>query len=68
LGRTNVIHAALGAGEASAAFLYRVRRLAAYRSNGTVDPPVVTATDDGGAPSIETEPTNGPNPGAWKDA
>lgn len=68
LGRTNVIHAALGAGEASAAFLYRVRRLAAYRSNGTVDPPVAAATDESGGPSIETEPTNSPSPGAWKDA
>jgi predicted RNA-binding protein YlxR (DUF448 family) len=68
LGRTNVIHAALGAGEASAAFLYRVRRLAAYRSNGTGNPPIAAATDDGGSPSIGTEPTDGPNPGTWKDA
>ncbi len=68
LGRTNVIHAALRAGEASAAFLYRVRRLAAYRSNGTGNPPIAAATDDGCAPSIGTEPTDGPSPGTWKDA
>ncbi len=51
LGRTNVIHAALGAGEASAAFVYRARRLAQYRSNKTGDPPVAARTDDGGEPS-----------------
>ena len=51
LGRTNVIHAALGAGEASAAFLYRARRLAEYRSNKAGDPPIAARTDDGGEPS-----------------
>ena len=55
LGRTNVIHAALGAGEASAAFLYRVRRLAAYRSNGTDNLAIAAAADDGRDPSGETE-------------
>jgi predicted RNA-binding protein YlxR (DUF448 family) len=68
LGRTNVIHAALGAGEASAAFLYRVRRLAEYRSNGAVNPPKMARTDDGGAPSVEAESTDGQSPGTWKDA
>ena len=65
LGRTNVIHAALGAGEASAAFLYRARRLAEYRSNETGDP---ARTDDGREPSVEAESTNGQSPGTWKDA
>ncbi len=51
LGRTNVIHAALGAGEASAAFLFRARRLAQYRSNKAGDPPVAAGADDGGEPS-----------------
>ena len=51
LGRTNVIHAALGAGEASAAFLYRARRLADYRSNEAGKQPIAASTD-GGAPSI----------------
>jgi predicted RNA-binding protein YlxR (DUF448 family) len=50
LGRTNVIHAALGAGEASAAFLFRARRLAQYRSNKAGDPPVSARADDGGEP------------------
>jgi uncharacterized protein len=68
LGRTNVIHAALGAGEASAAFLYRVRRLAEYRSNGAGNPPVAAATADGGEPSVKTEQIDGQVPGIWKDA
>jgi predicted RNA-binding protein YlxR (DUF448 family) len=68
LGRTNVIHAALGAGEASAAFLYRVRRLAQYRSNGAGNPPIAAMTDEGGEPSVEAEPTDGQSPGIWKDA
>jgi len=34
LGRTNVIHAALSAGQASAAFLAKVARLNAYRAGG----------------------------------
>ncbi len=51
LGRTNVIHAALGAGEASAAFLFRARRLAQYRSNKAGDPPVAAGAGDGGEPS-----------------
>jgi predicted RNA-binding protein YlxR (DUF448 family) len=68
LGRTNVIHAALGAGEASAAFLYRARRLAEYRSNGAGNQPNAAMTDDGGAPTVEAEPTDGQSPGTWKDA
>ncbi len=67
LGRTNVIHAALGAGEASAAFLYRARRLAEYRSNEAGTQPIAAMTD-GGAPSDETKPTDGQSPGTWKDA
>lgn len=68
LGRTNVIHAALGAGEASAAFLYRARRLAEYRSNGAGEPPIAATTDDGGASAVEAKPTDGQSPGTWKDA
>ncbi|WP_210254793.1 RNA-binding protein [Methylocapsa sp. S129] len=68
LGRTNVIHAALGAGEASAAFLYRARRLAQYRSNGEGVPPIAAMTDDGGEPIVEAEQTDGQSPGTWKDA
>ena len=68
LGRTNVIHAALGAGEASAAFLYRARRLAEYRSNGAGNQPIAAMTDDGGEPSVDAEPTDGQSPGTWKDA
>jgi uncharacterized protein len=68
LGRTNVIHAALGAGEASAAFLYRARRLAEYRSNGAVSPPAAARTEHRGEPSVEAEPTDGQSPGTWKDA
>jgi len=51
LGRTNVIHAALGAGEASAAFLFRARRLAQYRLNKAGDPPISARADEGGEPS-----------------
>ena len=51
LGRTNVIHAALGAGEASAAFLFRARRLDQYRSNKAGDPRVAAEADDGGEAS-----------------
>jgi predicted RNA-binding protein YlxR (DUF448 family) len=53
LGRTNVIHAALGAGEASAAFLSRVRRLADYRANDANEltgPPVLAAAEEQGTP------------------
>jgi predicted RNA-binding protein YlxR (DUF448 family) len=38
LGRPNVIHAALNAGPASAAFLAKISRLKAYRSGKPVDP------------------------------
>jgi predicted RNA-binding protein YlxR (DUF448 family) len=67
LGRTNVIHAALGAGEASAAFLIRARRLAEYRTNETSKQPIVVGVD-GGAPFIEAEAIDGQSPGTWKDA
>ena len=50
LGRTNVIHAALGAGEASAAFLSKVRRLMDYRANELTGPPVLADADKNGAP------------------
>jgi uncharacterized protein len=68
LGRTNVIHAALRAGEASEAFLYRARRLAGYRSNGTGNPPFAAILDPAGEPSAAAEATNGQSPGTWKDA
>lgn len=51
LGGANVIHAALGAGEASAAFVLRARRLAQYRLIEAGDPLFAATTDDGGAPS-----------------
>jgi predicted RNA-binding protein YlxR (DUF448 family) len=68
LGRTNVIHAALGAGEASAAFLFRVRRLAEYRSNGAGNRPHAAMIDEGGASFVEDKPIDGQGPGTWKDA
>jgi uncharacterized protein len=68
LGRTNVIHAALGAGEASAAFLFRARRLAEYRSNEAGNSPIAAPTHNGGEPPVEAEPAIGQNPGIWKDA
>ena len=43
LGRTNVIHAALNAGEASAAFLAKVARLSQYRASGAA--PIAAAVD-----------------------
>ncbi len=43
LGRTNVIHAALHAGSASAAFLAKVARLTAYRSGEAVATPSTVA-------------------------
>lgn len=43
LGRTNVIHAALNAGEASAAFLAKVARLSQYRASGAA--PKAAAVD-----------------------
>lgn len=43
LGRTNVIHAALNAGEASVAFLAKVARLSQYRASG--DAPKTAAVD-----------------------
>lgn len=45
LGRSNVIHAALQAGSASAAFLAKVARLVAYRSGEAVGA-ISTATDE----------------------
>jgi len=50
LGRTNVIHAALGAGEASAAFLLKVRRLMDYRANELTSPPVPADAGENDAP------------------
>ena len=52
LGRANVVHAALDAGEASAAFLAKVARLTQYRANGAapraipVDASLNGATDE----------------------
>ena len=51
LGRTNVIHAALTAGPASAAFLARVARLSLYRSGAAAAAAVPTAAGAGGATS-----------------
>lgn len=47
LGRTNVIHAALSAGEASAAFLAKVERLTQYRASGPA--PTAVLIDASGA-------------------
>jgi predicted RNA-binding protein YlxR (DUF448 family) len=59
LGRTNVIHAALSAGPASAAFLAKVARLTAYRSGAAV----ATAVAEGpGQAQLNLEP------GSWKNA
>jgi len=60
LGRTNVIHAALEAGETSLAFLSKARRLARYRSTEAEIPPAST--------SAEAEKDDGRSPGTWKDA
>ncbi|HLW91330.1 MAG TPA: RNA-binding protein [Roseiarcus sp.] len=51
LGRTNVIHAALGEGEASAAFLLRARRLSAYLAADSEIPPGA-AKNQGGEAAI----------------
>jgi hypothetical protein len=51
LGRTNVIHAALNAGEASAAFLAKAERLTRYRAGDaaptdvSIDASATGATD-----------------------
>ena len=53
LGRTNVIHAALRTGAASAALLLRLQRLQNFRSGAQADARDIPAADDG---------TNGPEP------
>jgi len=53
LGRTNVIHAALGAGEASEAFLLKVRRLADYRAIDLANPPVLAVAESESTPRGE---------------
>jgi uncharacterized protein len=53
LGRTNVIHAALGASEASEAFLLKVRRLANYRASELTGPPVLAVAEGESAPRGE---------------
>jgi len=47
LGRTNVIHAALNAGEASEAFLAKVARLSRYRASGAAPRAVATNASPG---------------------
>ncbi len=49
LGRTNVIHAALNAGEASAAFLAKVARLTQYRASGAAPTAVSNDASRSGA-------------------
>jgi uncharacterized protein len=49
LGRTNVIHAALNAGEASAAFLAKVARLTQYRAGGAAPGAVAIEASPSGA-------------------
>jgi predicted RNA-binding protein YlxR (DUF448 family) len=52
LGRTNVIHAALFAGPASAAFLAKVARLTSYRSDATAAAVPTAAGADGATSEI----------------
>jgi predicted RNA-binding protein YlxR (DUF448 family) len=61
LGRANVIHAALNEGEASTAFLERLRRLACYRFGEQGNSPEASMDAD---PS----PDDGRGKGMWKDA
>lgn len=49
LGRTNVIHAALHVGPASAAFLAKVSRLIAYRSGPSAQETVATTVETNGS-------------------
>jgi uncharacterized protein len=55
LGRTNVIHAALREGEASAAFLKRARRLAHYRAEDTEIPSEAAQPGEGGGEAAAGE-------------
>jgi predicted RNA-binding protein YlxR (DUF448 family) len=55
LGRTNVIHAALREGEASAAFLMRARRLAHYRAEDTEIPSEAAQPGEGGGEAAAGE-------------
>jgi predicted RNA-binding protein YlxR (DUF448 family) len=65
LGRTNVIHAALREGEASAAFLTRARRLGHYRDQDTEIPSEAAQPGEGGA-AAAGETIGRASPGAWK--
>jgi uncharacterized protein len=53
LGRTNVIHAALGEGEAGAAFLLSARRLMAYLAADAEVPPSAVKNQGGGEAAID---------------
>ncbi len=55
LGRTNVIHAALNAGEASAAFLAKAARLKQYRAGGATPTAVSIDASPSGAPDKTPE-------------
>jgi hypothetical protein len=55
LGRTNVIHAALREGEASAAFLMKARRLAHYRDEDTEIPSEAAQAGEGGGETAAGE-------------
>jgi predicted RNA-binding protein YlxR (DUF448 family) len=66
LGRTNVIHAALREGEASAAFLTRARRLADYRDEDTEIPSEAAQPGEGGGEAAADETVGRASPGAWK--
>ena len=66
LGRTNVIHAALGAGQASAAFLLKARRLVDYRANQLTDPPVFAVAEETSAPRGAAEQVEGVARGVGK--
>jgi predicted RNA-binding protein YlxR (DUF448 family) len=68
LGRTNVIHAALREGAASAAFLIRAQRLAYYRAQDAEIPSDAAQPTEGGGDAADGETdVVGLEPDAWKD-
>lgn len=66
LGRSNVIHAALREGEASAAFLKKARRLADYRDEDTQIPSEAAQPGEGGGEAAADVTGGRASPGAWK--
>jgi predicted RNA-binding protein YlxR (DUF448 family) len=67
LGRSNVIHAALREGAASAAFLKKARRLAGYRHENKKIPSEAAWSGEGsGEAAADETGWPGSEPGAWK--